>query len=108
MPAIGDFIDKEQTDGLTSIDQQVVEMDTEQVTPSRGFDLSILKAQTGAGQVEDYQEHALNWNGSKSVARIIRGLTGLLGELNFALVDILLGVLELSKDRRKAAVISGN
>lgn len=105
MPAIGDFIDKEQTEGLQSIDQ-VVEMDAPE--PSKRFDLSFLKAQTGAGQVEDYQEHALNWNGSKSVARIIRGLTGLLGELNFALVDILLGVLELSKDRRKAAVINGN
>lgn len=109
MPAIGDFIDKDQTDGLMSIDQQVTEMDAQEQAPTtRGLDLSFLKAQTGAGQIEEYQEHALNFNGSKSVARIIRGLTGLLGELNFAVVDILLGTLELAKDRKKAVLYSGN
>ena len=109
MPAIGDFIDKDSVEGLTSIDHQL-EMDTpaEEPTVKSRFDLSLLKAQTGAGQVEDYQEHALNYNGSKSVARIIRGLTGLLGELNYAVVDIIMGVLEFSKDRKKAVVINGN
>lgn len=72
----------------------------EEVAPRKSFiDLEKLKAQTGQGDLTEYKNHPLNWNQSKPVARIIRGFTGLLGELNFAVVDILIGFFELSSKK---------
>lgn len=65
------------------------------------FDFSKLKAPTGSGHLEEYKTHPLNWNGSKPVARIIRGFSGLLGELNFAVIDIIIGFFELSNEKSK-------
>lgn len=62
-------------------------------------DLSFLAAPTGPGSVEEYIAHPLNFDGKKSTARILRGLTGLCGELNYALVDIGLGTIEKMKER---------
>lgn len=70
------------------------------IQPKRSFiDFEKIKAQTGAGDLSEYKNHPLNWNQSKPVARIIRGFTGLLGELNFAVVDILIGFFELSSKK---------
>lgn len=76
----------------------------EEVTPRKSFiDLEKLKAQTGQGDLGEYKNHPLNWNQSKPVARIIRGFTGLLGELNFAVVDILIGFFEMTSKKGKTA-----
>lgn len=63
------------------------------------FDLSILKSRTGEGPVEEYINHPLNFNSSRAVARILRGATGLIGELDFALADIAFGLLEYMRGR---------
>jgi hypothetical protein len=64
----------------------------------QGFAIpEFLKARTGAGSVESYINHPLNFNESKPVARILRGLTGMFNELDYAVVDIVLGVLGMSK-----------
>ena len=63
-------------------------------------DLSFLFAKTGAGAVEEYIDHPLNFDGMKSTARILRGLTGSAGELDYALIDIGLGALEKIKEKR--------
>lgn len=63
-------------------------------------DLSFLLAKTGAGAVEEYIEHPLNFDGEKSTARMLRGLTGIAGELDYALIDIGLGALEKIKEKR--------
>lgn len=60
----------------------------------------ILTAETGQGTIGDYLEHPLNFNQSKGIARILRGLTGIMGNLNLAIIDIALGVLEVSKDKK--------
>lgn len=62
-------------------------------------DLSFIAAPTGEGSVESYIEHPLNFDGRRSTARILRGLTGICGELNYALVDIGLGVIEKIKEK---------
>jgi hypothetical protein len=73
----------------------------DQVEPKRSFiDFEKFKAQTGAGDLSEYKNHPLNWNQSKPVARIIRGFTGLLGELNFAVVDILIGFFEMTSKKK--------
>ncbi|MFD0591159.1 hypothetical protein ACFQZE_24475 [Paenibacillus sp. GCM10027627] len=102
MANIEDYIEKEDSEGLDLIEQAAP---AEQQPTGSGFDWGILKAQTGPGQIEEYKTHALNFNGSNAVARILRGLTGMIGELNYAIADILLGVLELLKDNRKKPVV---
>lgn len=62
-------------------------------------DLSFLAAPTGAGPIEEYIEHPLNFDNTRSTARILRGATGLCGELNYALIDIALGVIEKIQEK---------
>jgi len=61
--------------------------------------LDILKTKTGEGTIADYQEHPLNFNNNKYLGQILRGLTGILGALDLAIIDIGMGVLGLFKDR---------
>lgn len=61
-------------------------------------DMSFLLSETGSGSIEDYVDHPFNVHGSKGVARVLRGATGLLGNLNYAVIDIGLGVLEVVKE----------
>lgn len=63
-------------------------------------DFSFLLAKTGAGAVEEYIDHPLNFDGAKSTARILRGLTGIAGQLDYALIDIGLGCFEKIKEKR--------
>lgn len=53
----------------------------------------ILMVETGPGDFKDpvYMEHPFNFNNSEAMARIIRGLTGIVGELRLAIIDILIG-----------------
>lgn len=62
-------------------------------------DFSFLLAKTGAGAIEEYIDHPLNFDGEKSTARILRGLTGIAGELDYAIIDIGLGVIEKIKEK---------
>ena len=62
-------------------------------------DLSFLAARTGDGAVEEYLNHPLNFDGKSSTARILRGATGLCGQLDYAVIDIALGVIEKIKEK---------
>lgn len=64
--------------------------------------LEILKKPTGEGDITDpiYMQHPFNYDGKKSTARILRGLTGMLGNINFAVADIILGVIEKWQERK--------
>lgn len=77
--------------------ENVVEEEVE----SPGIDiLGILKAETGPGAADDevYIQHPLNYNGSKGIARILRGITGMFGVSRSALADILVGSYQLFKE----------
>lgn len=63
----------------------------------------FLKAETGPGGIEEYIEHPLNFSSSKGLARMIRGLTGILGSLNLAIIDIVIGGLEFMKEKKASA-----
>jgi len=65
-------------------------------------DLSILLSKTGPGSVDDYVDHPFNASESRGIARVLRGMTGLVGELDYAVVDITLGALEVIKEGRKS------
>lgn len=61
----------------------------------------LLSSNTGDGEVDEYISHPLNFNKSKAMARIIRGLTGIFGNLKYAIIDVILGVIELSKEKKE-------
>lgn len=55
----------------------------------------LLKRKTGVGDLENYIDVPLNINKSKEIAHILRGISGLFGDLNGAIVDILVGSVKM-------------
>lgn len=98
MPGIEDMIDKSQAEfGPVELPP---EQQPEQA-PARRFEIpEWVKAQTGPGDVEDYITHPLNFGKSRGVAQILRGLTGIVGELRYALLDIVMGAGHWAKERK--------
>lgn len=72
------------------------------------LDMGFLATKTGAGGIEEYIEHPLNFNKGKGMAQIIRGFTGLFGALDLAIIDILVGILQVSKEKKKEVVANVN
>lgn len=68
--------------------------------PTRGFWDAVWGPDTGPGAVEEYLDHPLNFNKSRWLARLIRGLTGWFGSLEKALVDVILALIEAAFVRR--------
>lgn len=66
--------------------------------------LEKLKAQTGEGDISSYENHVLNFKKSPAIAKILRGLTGIVGGLNYAVVDIAIGMFEIMQDKKGGAV----
>jgi len=71
--------------------------------PGFNIDLSFLKARTGPGPIEDYIDHPFNPSGSPGIAQILRGCTGLAGDLDLAIIDIAIGAFNFSRERKRAA-----
>lgn len=69
-------------------------------------DLSILTAKTGDGSIEDYVNHPLNFKGSRGMAQMIRGFTGIAGELDYAIIDIALGAFQYAKEGKAGNVLA--
>lgn len=64
----------------------------------------FIWAKTGPGEPEEYLSHPLNVPKSLGLARVLRGVTGLalsqgVDGLDFALVDIGIGLLIISRER---------
>lgn len=68
-------------------------------------DLSIITAKTGDGSIEDYENHPLNFKGSRGMAQMIRGFTGIAGELDYAIIDIALGAFQYAKEGKASNVV---
>jgi hypothetical protein len=62
----------------------------------------ILTAETGEGSINSYIDHPMNFSNSMGLAQLIRGLTGIVGNLNLAIVDVIFGALRFSKEKRGA------
>lgn len=80
------------------------ELEMPEVEERQGFsfDLGFLRTRTGAGTVEERINHPLNFSHSKGVAQIIRGLEGFFDSLDLAIIDIVMGVVEVIKEKRVA------
>ena len=81
-------------------DAEVMGGEVESVKAGLHIDLGILKAQTGEGEIEEYINHPLNINKSKSLAHVIRGLTGMFGSLKYAIIDIVMGIIQYLKEKK--------
>jgi len=84
----------------------------EQVNPENGYPnegnerkensiLKMLKSETGEGTIQSYNNHPLNMKNDNYVSQMIRGLTGMMGSLNFAILDIILGGFGFAKEKRE-------
>lgn len=58
-----------------------------------------IKAETGPGSIEEYVQHPLNFNSSREVAQVLRGLTGMFDRLNYAVIDVVMGVLRMGRKK---------
>lgn len=98
MPTIDELANKPKDvpEFTEAIEPEVIEQS------SRGIDFSVLKTQTGDGEINDYINHPLNFNQSRGMAQIIRGVTGFAGEMRYAIIDIVLGAMHYSKERKGA------
>lgn len=67
--------------------------------PVSGF-LDKLKAKTGEGDITQYENHVLNFRKSPAIAKILRGVTGIFGEVNLAIVDIMIGMFEIMQEKK--------
>lgn len=59
----------------------------------RTLDLSWLKVETGQGEISDYMDEPLNFTKKEGMARVLRGATGYLGTVRFAILDIVVGLM---------------
>lgn len=66
------------------------------------IDFSFLLKKTGPGSVDSplYMDHPMNSKHSKGRARFLRGCTGIAGDLDLAIIDIVLGAIEMFIERR--------
>lgn len=82
--------ERTELDDLSEVDQPA---------PARSsIDLKqILLKETGPGEIGAYIQHPFNFNGSVGVAQIIRGLTGMCGDLRKAVFDIAIGTIRMIK-----------
>lgn len=89
-------------DAININDVHVVET-AAPTSPAMRINWDWLKTETGEGDIEQYINHPLNFAKHEGLARIIRGVSGFVGhKLNFAIVDILLGLLYFAKKRTAA------
>lgn len=97
-------IAEELNDKFIPVNDEIVDAPVQE---KAGIDLSVLKAKTGEGSVGDYLDHPMNFNNSQGMARVLRGLTGIVGSLDLAIIDIVVGVLDLLKTTKKGVVENG-
>jgi len=56
--------------------------------------LKIINAESPDKKIPEYTTHPLNYDHKQSTGRIIRGLEGMIGNLDRALVDMIMGVVQ--------------
>jgi hypothetical protein len=87
-------------------EQEMAEREKEAVSvqeqqPGSGFAVpEFLKAQSPDVPIENYLNHPLNFAKSMGLAQMIRGLEGMLGGLRYAVLDVVMGGMKFSQERK--------
>jgi hypothetical protein len=68
----------------------------------------LITAETGEGPIASYRDHPINFTGDDGGARLARGLTGLFENLNLAVVDLIVGAVQLLWKKPAPVVDSPN
>jgi hypothetical protein len=95
-----DYIELEEDMDFQKVDNSENESAAETEKPKTRNIWSILTTKTGEGTIEKYQDHPLNFNKSGGIAQILRGLTGFMGALDLAVIDIGMGIFRVMQDRK--------
>lgn len=77
----------------------VIEYEEKESKSSEMFS-RIMTAETGEGSIGEYLEHPMNFNNSMGLAQLIRGVTGITGNLKLAIIDVLFGAMRFAKERK--------
>lgn len=77
----------------------------EESAPRMGIDLGFLQAKTGEGSIEDYIHHPMNVSKSKGLGQVIRGFTGLFGALDLAIIDIVVGLMQFTREKKEVKTV---
>ena len=59
-----------------------------------GFLDKVWNTPTGTRPIAEYNKHALNWDKTPSTGKIIRGLEGMMGTLDKAVIDFGVGICQ--------------
>jgi hypothetical protein len=90
--------DSKASDFIQNEEQPINNIEHENVTFSGQKSIfDILRTKTGTGSIDSYIDSPLNFNKSEGLAQILRGFTGFLGALDYAILDIILGGLKFYK-----------
>lgn len=112
MSIIGEAVQAENMEDLHEEFEAAADFAQQEIPKTRISDLmpdfSFIFCPTGPGSVDTYIDHPFNINESKGTARIIRGLTGIAGDLNYAIVDIALGAVEVYQEGHKKKEVIKN
>lgn len=101
MPTLDDIANQETMSAtVETVDIPEVQEVPETNSKANEMFSRIMTAETGTGSIGDYLEHPMNFNKSQGLAQILRGLTGIVGNLNLAVIDVVLGALRFSKERK--------
>ena len=76
------------------IDNEAENPSPENVPTQRGLLEQILTAPTPIKTLDEYVSHPLNYDGKNSTGRIIRGTEGIIGNLDKAVIDLIMGLVQ--------------
>lgn len=93
-----DYIELEEDIDFKKVEYGDIPVESEK--PKTKNIWSILTTKTGEGTIEKYEEHPLNFNKSGGIAQILRGLTGFMGALDLAIIDIGMGIFRIMQERK--------
>jgi hypothetical protein len=97
---IDELLEKESVPRETFTEDDIYEGGEYYEDKKSEFFNKIMTAETGTGSISDYIDHPMNFNKSQGLAQMLRGLTGIIGNLNLAIIDVVFGALRFSKEKR--------
>lgn len=85
--------------GPEEVEKRVEQVDQE---PGGGIDFSWFFAKSPEKDLKEYEGHALNFMpGSQGMLRVLRGLEGWFNDLNYAFIDVLVGLVQIWQEQKK-------
>jgi len=101
MPTMKDLVNEEAV--------KIIEEPTPVMPKSKSFDImKVLMRPAKDEPLDSYLTHPLNFDKTESTAKIVRGLEGLMGNLNLAIMDIVAGVIEKVQKKPKVVKLETN